>query len=362
MDAADPPTLRDRLAAYTAPGSLSEQLADGWVRCVACGHRCRIPPGRDGVCKVRFNRDGVLRVPHGYVSGLAVDPIEKKPFFHVLPGSGALSFGMLGCDYHCGYCQNWLTSQTLRDPLAAAGLEPITAARIVDCALRHSVPVITSTYNEPLITSEWAAEVFRLASRHGILCSYVSNGNATPEVLDFLRPWVRLFKIDLKSFRQRNYSALGGTLQTVLDTIRGVHGMGMWVEVVTLVVPGFNDDEGELRAIAEFLCSVSPSIPWHVTAFHPDYTMTAPGSTPPLTLQRAASIGRAAGLRYVYAGNVPGRTGTLEDTLCPGCGAALIERRGFRVIANRLAGGACPGCGEPIPGVWTAPSPAGGIR
>jgi pyruvate formate lyase activating enzyme len=348
-------TLRDLLAAHTRPGVLCEPLDGQWVRCVACGHRCRIPPGAEGVCKVRFNRNGVLHVPHGYVSGLAVDPIEKKPFFHVLPGSGALSFGMLGCDYHCSYCQNWITSQALRDPSAVAGIEPVTAERIVGIALERDIGVITSTYNEPLITSEWAVEIFRLARQYGILCSYVSNGNATADVLAYLRPWLHLLKIDLKSFRRKNYGRLGGTLEAVLDTIRRAHALGIWVEVVTLVVPGFNDGEEELRDIAAFLASVSPDIPWHVTAFHPDYGMRDPVPTPPATLARAADAGRSAGLRFVYAGNIPGRMGTLEDTCCPSCGATVVERRGFRVVRNTMLDGACAACGTAIPGVWKRP-------
>jgi len=348
--------LRELLAARTRPGVLYEALPGEEVRCFACGHRCRIPAGRDGICKVRFNDAGVLQVPHGYVTGLAADPIEKKPFFHVLPGSGALSFGMLGCDYHCAYCQNWITSQALRDPAAVAGVEAATAEQIVGVALEHGLPVVTSTYNEPLITSEWAVEIFRLARAYGLLCSYVSNGNGTPEVLDYLRPWLDLFKIDLKSFRASTYRRLGGKLDTVVDTIRRAWEAGIWVEVVTLVVPQFNDSDAELRDIAAFLASVSPDIPWHVTAFHPDYGMSTSPATPPATLRRAAEAGHDAGLRYVYAGNTPGRAGTLENTYCHGCRGLLIERRGFRVLRNLLRDGACPSCGRVVPGVWTRPS------
>jgi pyruvate formate lyase activating enzyme len=345
-------TLRGVLNGYLKEGDLYEKIANQWVRCVACGHRCKIPPGRDGICKVRSNRDGVLLVPSGYVAGVAIDPIEKKPFFHAMPGSTALSFGMLGCDYHCGYCQNWLTSQALRDPVAGTPPEPTTAEQLVGWALEQSAPVITSTYNEPLITSEWAVEIFKLARKYHLKCSYVSNGNGTPEVLEYLRPYIDFFKIDLKSFRQKNYQQLGGTLQSVLDTIQRLHAMGVWVEVVTLVVPGFNDSPEELGEIASFLASVSVDIPWHVTAFHQDYKMTDPGTTPAGTLVRAATIGREAGLRFVYAGNLPGLTEGLENTCCPSCGALLIEREGFRVIQNRLANGACPACATTVPGVW----------
>jgi pyruvate formate lyase activating enzyme len=347
-------TLKDALSALTVPGDLYEQLPDRRVRCYACGHRCLIPDGRDGVCRVRFNQNGVLRVPHGYVAtSLQLDPVEKKPFFHVLPGAAALSFGMLGCDYHCGYCQNWLTSQVLRDAEAVARPARIAPEEIVRCAVEHGAPIVTSTYNEPLITSEWAAAVFKLAKAEGLKTAYVSNGNATPEVLAYLRPWLDLYKVDLKGFNDANYRKLGGKLQTVLDTIRLLAAQGFWVEVVTLVVPKWNDSDEELRDIARYLASVSRDIPWHVTAFHPDYKMADRGWTPVQALTRATEIGRSEGLRYVYAGNVAGRTGSLESTYCPSCAALLVDRVGFRVLANHLDAGACPRCRTPIPGVWS---------
>ncbi|MGD8396417.1 MAG: AmmeMemoRadiSam system radical SAM enzyme [Candidatus Eiseniibacteriota bacterium] len=351
-------TLRAALEARTRPGELYEPLPErpDWVRCYACGHLCRIPPGREGICKVRFNRDGTLMVPDGYVSGLAVDPIEKKPFFHVLPGSQALSFGMLGCDLHCGYCQNWITSQSLRDPAAIAGLEPVTPEAIVDLAIEHDAPVVTSTYNEPLITSEWAVRVLGPARRRGLLGAYVSNGNATPEVLDYLRPYVDLYKVDLKSFDDRHYRELGGRLQTVLDTIAALRERRFWVEIVTLVVPEFNDSDRELASIAGFIASVDRDIPWHVTGFHGDYRMGDRRSTPAARLVSAHAIGRDAGLHHVYAGNRPGAVGELEDTRCPACEAILVRRAGFRVRENRIGpGGRCPDCGRPVAGVWRRP-------
>jgi pyruvate formate lyase activating enzyme len=345
-------SLHTILSRMTRPGELFLPGEKSWVTCTACGHRCRIAPDHEGICKVRFNTGGVLMVPYGYVAGLQIDPIEKKPFFHVLPGSGTLSFGMLGCDYHCAYCQNWYTSQTLRDPEAGAPHKSVTPEEVVALALQHRIPIITSTYNEPLITSEWAVQIFRLAKQHGIRCAYVSNGNATSEVLQYLEPYLDFCKVDLKSFRQKNYRQLGGKLETVLDTIRRLREMRVWVEVVTLVVPGFNDSDEELREIAGFLCSVSPDVPWHVTAFHEDYNMTDTPSTSAAGLVRAAKIGRDAGLHFVYAGNLPGRTERLEDTYCPNCGATLVERTGFHVRTNHLKKGTCPDCGRLIPGVW----------
>ncbi len=345
-------TLREILAGHVRTGELAESMKDNWVRCLACGHRCRIAPGHEGICRVRFNERGTLKVPSGYAAGLALDPIEKKPFYHVLPGTRALSFGMLGCDYRCSYCQNWLTSQTLRNPAATATPEPVGAEEIVDIALRHRAPMITSTYNEPLITSEWAVEVFRLAKPIGIRCSYVSNGNGTPEVIRYIRPYIDCYKIDLKSFRQKNYQHLGGRLQNVLDTIRLLIQEGVWVEIVTLVVPGFNDSDNELRDIAGFLSSISVDIPWHVTAFHPDYQMQDVPRTRAETLLRAAEIGRESGLHFVYAGNLPGMTGRNENTYCPSCGELLIEREGFIVRTIALRDGACPRCSVSIPGIW----------
>jgi len=345
--------LAELLAARTREGVLYEKLENDALRCFACGHRCRIQEGKPGVCKVRYNEGGILRVPYGYVAALAVDPIEKKPFFHAYPGAKALSFGMLGCDYKCGYCQNWVTSQALRDP--ASGIDPsdLEPADLVRLALKHGARVITSTYNEPLITSEWAVEVFKEAKKEGLICSYVSNGNGTEEVLDFIEPYVELYKVDLKGFDEKHYRLLGGHLQPVLDTIRSLYRRGIWLEVVTLVVPKFNDSDDELNRIAEFLASVSVDIPWHVTAFHEDYKMLDNGSTTAATLLRAWEIGRRAGLRYVYPGNIPGALGDLESTHCPGCSNVVVSRVGFRVSANRLGpNGLCPDCQTRIPGRW----------
>ena len=352
MDKGGVSPLGSLLSGHVREGSLYEKADNDWVRCFACGHRCKIPPGRDGICKVRFNEGGILKVPFGYVGGLAVDPVEKKPFFHVLPGSNALSFGMLGCDYQCGYCQNWITSQAIRDPDAVAPIEVTTAEQIVGLALQRHIPIITSTYNEPLITSEWAVEIFRLARPHGIRCSFVSNGNGTDEVLQYLRPYIDLYKVDLKSFRQKNYQQLGGRLDAVLRTIESLHAMGIWVEIVTLLVPGFNDSEGELTDIAGFIASVSTSIPWHVTAFHQDYRMTGNDPTPVRALLHAAEIGSAAGLHFVYAGNLPGRVGRWENTYCPACGELLVERSGFSILRNRVKDHSCPKCHDAIPGIW----------
>jgi pyruvate formate lyase activating enzyme len=291
-------------------------------------------------------------VPAGYVGVLQCDPVEKKPFFHALPGSLALSFGMLGCDYKCSYCQNWLTSQVLRDPSAVSPPQLVSADYLVGAAEHYGAPIIASTYNEPLITSEWAVEVFRLAKERGLKTAYISNGNGTPQVIEYLKPWVDLYKVDLKGFNDLNYRKLGGVLQNVLDTIKLLVEKRFWVEIVTLVVPGFNDSDAELTQIAEFLASVSVDLPWHVTAFHQDYKMRDRADTAASSLLRAAEIGKRAGLRYVYAGNLPGHVGTYENTYCPSCQTLLIERYGYTILKDVLEDGACPTCRAPIPGVW----------
>src|SRR5262245_23689234 len=350
-------SLKSILKEYSKEGGIYERLEGGKVRCYACGHRCLILPGLDGICRVRYNESGRLMVPSGYVGAIQCDPTEKKPFFHAFPGSSALTFGMLGCDLHCAYCQNWVTSQALRDPKAVAPPMEVTPDQMVKTARRYGARLVVSSYNEPLITSEWAIEIFRLAKSQGFVCAYVSNGNATPEVLDYIRPWVDLYKIDLKSFQDKSYRKLGGILQNITDTIRMVHERGFWLEIVTLVIPGFNDSDDELKRAAEFIAGVSPDIPWHVTAFHKDYHMTGPDNTTAEALLRAAEIGLAAGLNFVYAGNLPGRVGDFENTYCPECKGLLIERYGFRVKRNAVRAGACPACGIPVPGRWDSSSP-----
>ncbi len=309
-------------------------------------------PGATGVCRVRYNHAGTLYAPHGYVAGLNVDPIEKKPFYHVLPGSNALSFGMVGCNFHCDFCQNWISSQVAESQKTGVGTRPCTADDLVRIACEQDAPVIVSTYNEPVITVDWAASIFEQAAAQDLLCGFVSNGFASPETIRFLRPVMDLYKVDLKCFTDAGYRSLGGRLQPVLDTIALLVETGYWVEVVTLVVPGFNDGAEELQGIVDFLAGLSRDIPWHVTAFYPNYKMTDNAPTTGEQLQRAYEAGKSAGLRYVYAGNMAGRMGDRENTCCHQCGATLIERRGFHVLRNRMQQGACPDCQTAIPGRW----------
>jgi len=250
-------------------------------------------------------------------------------------------------------CQNWVTSQALRDPVAGAPPKNISPEEFASLARQYKAKIVTSTYNEPLITSEWGIEIFKVARRYGLVTSYVSNGNGTPEVLDYLRPHVDLYKVDLKGFNDRNYRKLGGVLKNTLDTIKMLYEQHFWLEIVTLIVPGFNDSDAELKDIADFLVSISPDIPWHVTAFHQDYKMTDPDNTSVSTLIRAAEIGYHVGLHYVYAGNLPGHVGRYENTYCPNCNELLVERWGFKVLRNRVRDGGCPKCKTTIPGVWS---------
>lgn len=249
-------------------------------------------------------------------------------------------------------CQNWQISQALRDKNAGAHPQVVTPSQLVELAQHYHAQAIVSSYNEPLITSEWAAAVFQEAKRAGLLTGYVSNGNATREVLQYLKPHLDCYKIDLKTMQDRNYRVLGAVLKNILDGIAMVYESGFWMEIVTLVIPGFNDSDEELRQMAKFLASISPDIPWHVTAFHKDYKMLDPDNTPASTLIRAAQIGYEAGLHFVYAGNLPGETGCYENTYCPRCGALLIERYGFWIHQNRLREGRCPHCDCDIPGIW----------
>ncbi len=349
-------TLAETLEARTveAAAELVEPIERGRLRCYACGHECPIPEGALGVCKVRFNRGGKLHVPFGYVGGIQCDPIEKKPFFHARPGALAFSFGMLGCDLHCSYCQNWVTSQALRDPDAVSPPIDVDPSLLAEEAVRLGGSVVVSTYNEPLITSEWAVAVFKEARARGLLTGYVSNGNGTPRVLEYLRPWIDLYKVDLKSFDDRHYRELGGRIAPILYTIRTLHEMGIWLEIVTLLIPGFNNSDDELNRLTAFLAGISPDIPWHVTAFHKDYRMNDPENTTPEMLMRAAEIAKQNGLNYVYAGNLPGRVADFENTRCPSCRALLIERYGYFIQQYRLTpDGKCPDCGTAIPGRWS---------
>ena len=253
-------------------------------------------------------------------------------------------------------CQNWLTSQAMRDPSSDVSvnyIRKISPKGMVEYARKTKASVVVSSYNEPLITSEWAVEIFKEAKAAGLMCAYVSNGNNTPEVMEYVAPYLSAYKVDLKCMQDKNYRSLGGVLQNTLDGIKRAHDLGLWVEIVTLTIPGFNDSNEELWDAARFIAGVSRDIPWHVTAFHKDYKMTDPDNTDAKTLLRAAEIGKEAGLKYVYAGNLPGQVGEYEDTYCSRCNYRLIRRSGYVIREYHITGdGKCPKCLLKVPGIW----------
>ena len=349
--------LREIMQKLSVEGTCYKSLPNDVVQCTACAHTCVIKPGQQGICRMRCNREGKLYVQYGYVTAAQADPIEKKPFAHFLPGSTAMTFGMLGCNFHCDFCQNWISSQTLKDEAAhipVEALRPITAKELVSLALRRDAEVVVSSYNEPIITVEWAHAIFTEAKKEGLKTAIVSDGFASEESLAYLQPVLDGFKIDLKAFSDTAYKKLGGRLQPVLETIQRAASAGLWVEIVTLIVPGFNDNPAELREAAHFIASISKDIPWHLTAYYPAYMQHNAPATTPYQLQQAADIGQNAGLHYVYAGNRPGRVGSLEDTFCPQCSKCVINRRGYHILDYKIDDkGKCAHCGADIAGIWT---------
>lgn len=349
-----------RLDRLTTKGSFYISENEQVIECYACAHRCRLKPGQRGICLLRYNQNGDLYVPWGYSTGLALDPVEKKPFNHFLPGSSTLSFGMLGCNFHCSFCQNWISAQVLNDlsvPFYTHQIQAITPEQIVQTAILNQAKIIVSTYNEPFVTIDWAEHIFDLAHQAGLKTAMVSNGYATKQGLQKIQPHLDALKIDLKSSSPATYQTLGGKIDTVIESIAYAHSLGIWVEVVTLLIPGFNDSHEEVWRTARLLAEIDNSIPWHITAFHPDYKMKDRNATTSASLITASEIGQEAGLQYVYAGNLPGRVGSLEYTHCPNCQKAVIKRHGFSVVGYRIdENGRCQYCGHLIHGVFAPPT------
>lgn len=331
---------------------LWEGAGEGRVRCALCAHRCLIPSGGRGACAVRENRDGVLHtLVYGRLVSQAVDPIEKKPLYHFLPGALALSIAAVGCNLRCDFCQNYVISQYPREHRGGILGERVSPSEVVAAAVDIGTPVIAYTYTEPTVFFEMCHDTGKLARARGIRNAFVTNGYMTAEALTAAQGWLDAANVDLKAFSNEFYHRhCGGALQPVLESIGRMVELGVWVEVTTLVIPGRNDSDEELRWVAQFLAGVSPDIPWHVSRFVPSYKVHDVPPTPVATLRRAREIGHEAGLRYVYLGNVPGEG---EDTLCPSCRRVLVRRYGFRVGENALADGQCPDCSEPIAGVWS---------
>lgn len=330
---------------------LWEKLDGQKVQCHLCGHRCVIRAGQYGICRVRLNDEGVLRtINYDSVIALNVDPIEKKPLFHFLPASRSLSIAAPGCNFQCSFCQNWQISQAPREGRIEG--QAVSPEQMVTAALNYDCASISYTYTEPTVFFELAYDTAVLAHKRGLKNCFVSNGYLTPRAVDKIAPFLDAINVDLKAFRDETYqSIMKARLAPVLECLRALVKAGIWTEITTLVVPGMNDSAEELGDIARFIAGeLGPQVPWHISRFHPDYQMQDRAGTPLETLQLAAELGRQAGLRYIYCGNVPGLVD--ENTYCPNCHKKLIARTGFRVEAVELADGRCGGCGEAIEGVW----------
>jgi pyruvate formate lyase activating enzyme len=325
--------------------------SDGKVHCYLCSHHCVIADGKWGFCRVRQNVGGKLYT-HVYGNAIAagVDPIEKKPLYHFLPGTLSFSIATQGCNFHCGFCQNWQISQIAGEGYSARPGYDLPPEKVVQQALEKDCQSISYTYTEPTIFFEYAYDTAVLAREEGLSNVFVTNGFMTREALETAQPVLDACNVDLKSFRKSFYKeSCEARLQPVLESIRIMHSMGIWLEITTLIVPGSNDSPEELRDIAEFIAEVDPRIPWHISRFHPDYQYTDKEATPLETLEQAYDLGKEAGVRYIYMGNVPGSS---ADTHCPRCGNLLVRRIAGRAGEIHITGGKCPGCSEPVAGVF----------
>ncbi len=329
---------------------LWEPVDGGKVRCFLCNHRCIIAPGKRGICMVRENRDGTLySLVYGKLIAANNDPIEKKPLFHFLPGTKSMSIATVGCNFSCLHCQNHDISQMPREKGVIYG-EDYSPEDVVDAALRLGSRSISYTYTEPTVYFEFALDCSRLAKEKGLCNVFVTNGYMTKEAIELISPYLDAANVDLKGSDEFYRKICGARQKGVLESIEEMVKRGIWVEVTTLIIPGINDGEKELRDIVSFIRSLSPSIPWHVTAFYPTYKLTTPRPASYSDLKRAYEIGKREGLRYVYMGNVWGAEE--ENTYCPSCGELLIERSGYSVRIKGLEKGRCRSCGEEIEGVW----------
>ena len=346
-----------RAELWTTPGTLARLRGDGRLECVACAHGCLLGDGQTGRCGVRHRDGGRLLVPFGYVAARHVRPIETNTVYHVVPGAAALTFGMYGCDLACPYCQNARISQALRDG-GEVDPVPVSASALVDEAVAAGCGAVCAAYNEPMIAAEWVRAVFAAARARGLVTVVVSDGNTTAEALAYLRPATDVYRVDLKAFTEPQYAQLGGRLATVLDAIGTARALGYWVEVVTLVVPGFNDDLAGLRGLARALVAIDPEIPWHLNAFQPRYRWRDRPAPSAALLVAAAGSAYARGLRHVYVGNLGDRAPALEQTRCPACHAVLVTRQDYRALDVRLVDGRCPACDTAVAGLWASPARA----
>lgn len=335
---------------YMREALLYERLTQNRVRCNLCAHHCVIPDGKLGVCHVRKNVDGTLyTLVHGRTISQNVDPVEKKPLYHFYPGSLAYSIATVGCNFHCQWCQNWQISQMTHERELIPGRQA-TPEQIISSALESGSRSIAYTYTEPTVFYEYVCDTARLAHQAGLANIFVTNGYMSQEMLNVFHPYLDAANVDLKAFREKTYHHfVGAGLQPVLDNLKLMKKLGVWLEVTTLVIPGINDDLAELRDAAQFVAQeLGAETPWHISRFFPAYKMANIPPTPLAMLQQAQQIGHEEGLQFVYVGNIPGEG---NDTLCPSCGRALIRRHNFGVIFNRMSNDRCPACGEPIAGI-----------
>ncbi len=330
---------------------LYHSLSRERVECSLCNHRCQIAPQKFGICRVRQNRDGKLYTHvFGEVIAAHIDPIEKKPLYHFLPKTTSFSIATVGCNFRCPFCQNWQISQVSKRIEGSVSGHKLLPKEVVAQAKSHRCQSISYTYTEPTIFFEYAYETSKLAKEKGLANVFVTNGYLTSEALETINPYLDACNVDLKSFREKFYKEYcQARLEPVLDSIRLMKKLNIWVEITTLIIPGENDGDEELGQIARFIADLDPDIPWHISRFHPNYEFTEKLATPLVTLRKAFSIGKREGLRYIYIGNVMGES---EDTSCPRCGQVLIQRQGFFVATQKVKDSRCSFCGQPIAGVF----------
>ena len=327
--------------------------AAGSVRCDLCRHRCFIGPGKRGICRVRQNTGGILEtLVYGRLIARHIDPIEKKPFFHFLPGSLAYSIATVGCNFKCRFCQNADIAQLPEDRNDLIIGDRVEPESVVEAAVLGKCSSIAYTYTEPTVFFEYAYDTAKIAHENGLKNIFVTNGYMTPEALEKIVPFLDAANVDLKAYSDEFYKTYcSSRLEPVKDTLKRMKKMGIYVEVTTLLIPGLNDDAGQLGDLAHFIAEdLGADVPWHVSRFHPTYKLTDRPSTPLKSLTKARDIGLQSGLKYVYIGNVPGEEG--ENTFCPQCGKRLIRRTGYVIEENRLINARCPDCGAKIEGVF----------
>ncbi len=339
----------------SSPAWLSKKLPNGKIICQACAHACKLDEGEYGICGVRKVEDGELKLlVYGLAAAVNVDPVEKKPMFHFLPESKAFSVGTVGCNFSCKFCQNYDISQYPKEHHMQIIGQELPPERIVELAIEHDCQSIAYTYNEPIVFFEYTYDTAKLAHEKGLKNIYVTSGYETHKALDLLEPYIDGMNIDLKAFTDEFYKEIcGARLKPVLDCIKYAHQKGIWIEITTLLIPGKNDSDEEIRNIARFIAEIDPTIPWHISAFHPTYKMLDVPRTPASTLLRAYNIGKEEGLKYLYVGNIDDQDH--ESTYCPKCSKKVVNREGHigQFVTNELdENGVCPYCGYEIEGVW----------